>query len=147
MKKFTVSRMLSLTLTALVGISLSGCGTTAGLNMFGQKPPTQLQQYAMACTSYDMALQGVTMLGAMGVIQKPVIDQTILASHQFTPICEQTTPPANLAAVTQQLTNAVTSGVLQEGLQYMKTHPLPVAAPAPVAVKPAAVPSSPAAKP
>ena len=99
---------------------------------------TPQQQYAMACTNYDMALVGVTALGQAGVIGKPVIDQTILASHQFTPICSQPTPPANMVQVTQELTNAVTSGVLQEGLQYVKKNPTVLATPKALAITKAA---------
>lgn len=120
MKKLMM-RVMMVATAALTGLVFSGCMAVSGLS--GTKPLTPLQQYVAACTSYDMALQGVTLLGETGKIQKPVIDQMILASHQFTPICLQPNPPANMTDVTKQITNALTNGVLQEGLQYMKTHP------------------------
>ena len=113
-------------------LMLEGCSGMGSLGL----PTRPDQQFAVACTNYDMALVGVTALGQAGVIGKPVIDQTILASHQFTPICEQKTPPTDMVQVTQQLTNAVTSGVLAEGLAYIKKNPqalTKLAAPAPAA--------------
>ncbi len=133
MKKLYLVAAAALAASSLM---LDGCSTTGGLNL-GIKPLTPTQQFTLACGTYDLGLQGAVALGQQGLIPKPALDQTILASHQFTPICEQKTPPANMIELTQQLTNAVTSGVLAEGLQYMKkvqaAAPAPAPAPAPVA--------------
>ncbi len=117
--KRIVKRVAFLALAA-GSMALTGCAGLSGLQL---KPLTPTQQFAMACTNYDLALQGAILLGNVGVANKIQVDQAILVSHQFTPICEQGTPPANMVQVTQQLTNAVTSGVLQEGLQYVQKNP------------------------
>ena len=112
------------TLTALAVLAvaaLQGC-STAPMNAANPNGPTQVQTtFLGTCTSYEAAISAVPLLYQAGKINKATVDQVILVSHQFTPACLQKTPPANAAALTKQMTDALTSGVLAEALQYSKT--------------------------
>ncbi len=115
MKKIFLATAIAATLV------MQGC-STAPMNAANPNGPTQAQvAFLGVCTSYETAISAVPMLKSAGKINQATVDQVILASHQFTPACLQKTPPANAAALTQQMTNALASGVLAEALNYSKT--------------------------
>ena len=67
-------------------------------------------------TGYRPALQTVTELGKAGLLPKSVIPQINLMDQNISPLCESTTPPANITAATSQITAAVTKLGIDEAL-------------------------------
>ena len=107
-------------------IALSGCPsvtptTSTGTVATGTAASTISAQAAWynACfgpTGYRPALQTVTELGKAGLLPKSVIPQINLMDQNISPLCESTTPPANITAATSQITAAVTKLGIDEAL-------------------------------
>ena len=107
-------------------IALSGCPsvtptTSTGTVATGTAASTISAQAAWynACfgpTGYRPALQTVTELGKAGLLPKSAIPQINLMDQNISPLCESTTPPANITAATSQITAAVTKLGIDEAL-------------------------------
>ena len=107
-------------------IALSGCPsvtptTSTGTVATGTAASTISAQAAWfnACfgpTGYRPALQTVTELGKAGLLPKSAIPQINLMDQNISPLCESTTPPANIMAATSQITAAVTKLGIDEAL-------------------------------
>ena len=107
-------------------IALSGCPsvtptTSTGTVATGTAASTISAQAAWfnACfgpTGYRPALQTVTELGKAGLLPKSAIPQINLMDQNSSPLCESTTPPANITAATSQITAAVTKLGIDEAL-------------------------------
>ena len=107
-------------------IALSGCPsvtptTSTGTAATGTAASTISAQAAWfnACygpTGYRPALQTVTELGKAGLLPKSAIPQINLMDQNISPLCESTTPPANITAATSQITAAVTKLGIDEAL-------------------------------
>ena len=107
-------------------IALSGCPsvtptTSTGTVATGTTASTISAQAAWynACfgpTGYRPALQTVTELGKAGLLPKSAIPQINLMDQNISPLCESTTPPANITAATSQITAAVTKLGIDEAL-------------------------------
>ena len=107
-------------------IALSGCPsvtptTSTGTVATGTAASKISAQAAWfnACygpTGYRPALQTVTELGKAGLLPKSAIPQINLMDQNISPLCESTTPPANITAATSQITAAVTKLGIDEAL-------------------------------
>jgi hypothetical protein len=105
---------------------LAGCAsvaptTSTGTAATGTAASTISAQAAWfnACygpTGYRPALQTVTELGKAGLLPKSAIPQINLMDQNISPLCESTTPPANITAATSQITAAVTKLGIDEAL-------------------------------
>ena len=105
---------------------LAGCAsvtptTSTGTVATGTAASTISAQAAWfnACygpTGYRPALQTVTELGKAGLLPKSAIPQINLMDQNISPLCESTTPPANITAATSQITAAVTKLGIDEAL-------------------------------
>ena len=105
---------------------LAGCAsvtptTSTGTVATGTAASTISAQAAWynACfgpTGYRPALQTVTALGKAGLLPKSAIPQINLMDQNISPLCETTTPPANITAATSQITAAVTKLGIDEAL-------------------------------
>ena len=105
---------------------LAGCAsvtptTSTGTVATGTAASTISAQAAWynACfgpTGDRPALQTVTELGKAGLLPKSVIPQINLMDQNISPLCESTTPPANITAATSQITAAVTKLGIDEAL-------------------------------
>ena len=105
---------------------LAGCAsvtptTSTGTVATGTAASTIPAQAAWfnACfgpTGYRPALQTVTELGKAGLLPKSAIPQINLMDQNISPLCESTTPPANITAATSQITAAVTKLGIDEAL-------------------------------
>ena len=105
---------------------LAGCAsvtptTSTGTVATGTAASTISAQAAWfnACygpTGYRPALQTVTELGKAGLLPKSAIPQINLMDENISPLCETTTPPANITAATSQITAAVTKLGIDEAL-------------------------------
>ena len=105
---------------------LAGCAsvtptTSTGTAATGTAASTISAQAAWynACfgpTGYRPALQTVTALGKAGLLPKSAIPQINLMDQNISPLCESTTPPANITAATSQITAAVTKLGIDEAL-------------------------------
>ena len=105
---------------------LAGCAsvtptTSTGTVATGTAASTISAQAAWfnACfgpTGYRPALQTVTALGKAGLLPKSAIPQINLMDQNISPLCESTTPPANITAATSQITAAVTKLGIDEAL-------------------------------
>lgn len=107
-------------------IALSGCPSvtpttstgTVATGTAASKISAQAAWYN-ACfgpTGYRPALQTVTELGKAGLLPKSAIPQINLMDQNISPLCESTTPPANITAATSQITAAVTKLGIDEAL-------------------------------
>ena len=67
-------------------------------------------------TGYRLSLQSVTALGKAGLLPKSAIPQINLMDQNISPLCETTTPPANITAATAKITAAVTKLGIDEAL-------------------------------
>ena len=105
---------------------LAGCAsvtptTSTGTVATGTAASTISAQAAWfnACfgpTGYRLSLQSVTELGKAGLLPKSAIPQINLMDQNISPLCESTTPPANITAATSQITAAVTKLGIDEAL-------------------------------
>ena len=105
---------------------LAGCAsvtptTSTGTAATGTAASTISAQAAWynACfgpTGYRVSLQTVTELGTVGILPKSAIPQINLMDENISPLCEKTTPPANLTAATAKITAAVTKLGIDEAL-------------------------------
>ena len=110
---------------------LAGCAsvtptTSTGTAATGTAASTISAQAAWfnACygpTGYRPALQTVTELGKAGLLPKSAIPQINLMDQNISPLCESTTPPANITAATSQITAAVTKLGIDEALAVAAT--------------------------
>ena len=125
-----IKRWIRKNLKKIAGTScvmlLAGCAsvtptTSTGTVATGTAASTISAQAAWfnACfgpTGYRPALQTVTELGKAGLLPKSAIPQINLMDQNISPLCESTTPPANITAATSQITAAVTKLGIDEAL-------------------------------
>ena len=104
-----------LSLLAAGTLALAGCAT----------PPSPKQTevaFLAGCSSYGVALTGAVQLRQMGKLNQVQISNLNTVMQQITPLCTQKTIPSNPVLATQQISQALTTSVLQAGAAYIQSQ-------------------------
>lgn len=81
---------------------------------------TQVNLY-QACSSLYLAQTGAQALRDQNKLTVQQIQQLTVAQKTLVPLCNPQTMPTNPTAAAQQITQAVTTGVLAMGIQYAQS--------------------------
>ena len=107
--------MKKVLLASILSLGAAGCAMTPTQN------PTQVTLY-QACGSLYLAQTGAQALRSLNKLSVPEIQQLTIAQKTLVPLCNPNSIPADPNAAAQQITQAVTTGVLSMGLQYSETQ-------------------------
>lgn len=124
MKKLLISLAIG-----LGALSLGACTTVPGTSGVQVNVQQMQTKYVQACIGYGAALNAATQLRAEGKLNAAEINQVSMISHQVTPICGQSTIPADPTVAITQVTAAVASLGIMEAV-HASQHPVsPLSAP------------------
>ena len=106
-------------LVGCLALGAAGCAMTPtqGTN----QNPGQLPLY-QACGSYFLAQTGAEALRGMNKLTVLQIQELTIAMKKLTPLCNPATQPKDTTAAVQEITKALTNGVLAMGLQYEQSQ-------------------------
>ena len=107
--------MKKVLLASMISLGAAGCAMTPTQNA------TQVALY-QACGSLYLAQTGAQALRSLNKLTVPQIQQLTIAQKTLVPLCNPNSIPTDPNAAAQQITQAVTTGVLAMGLQYSETQ-------------------------
>jgi len=124
MKKLLISVAIG-----LGALTLGACSAIPGSSNVQVNVQEMQTKYVQACIGYGAALNAATQLRAEGKLNAAEINQVSMISHQISPICGQTTIPADPTTAISEITAAVASLGIMEAAHAIQ-HPVsPVSAP------------------
>ena len=124
MKKLLISVAIG-----LGALTLGACSAIPGSSNVQVNVQEMQTKYVQACIGYGAALNAATQLRAEGKLNAAEINQVSMISHQISPICGQTTIPADPTTAISEITAAVASLGIMEAA-HASQHPVsPVSAP------------------
>lgn len=138
-------------LTPLLALMLGACTTTAGLKLPTLPPVNYNVRFVQGCTIWASAFSTALQMRQTGKLNDAQIAQVNILDNQLTPLCTAKTLPANPQVAVGQVTAALTTIGVLEGVHYVSptgqfvlpsTTPAQTAPTAPAPTTRPAVPAS-----